>query len=596
MIVAESNSTAPRTLCEAFQMNVTRYADRVALRTPGGVEQVTWREYGKRVRAIASGLAGFDIGKGDTVALMLTNRPEFHLCDTAVLHTGATPFSMYNTNPSEMLAHLFENSDCRLVICEEQFVPQVLAAAKLGGNVEHVVCVDGEVDGVVALDDVEKAPAAGFDFDSTWQQVDGDDVLTIVYTSGTTGMPKGVELTHSNFIANAETLDELGGIGVDDRVVSYLPDAHAANRWISHYSNLLYGAQVTTVADRTQVLAALSDARPTLFGGVPQMWIKIKAALESSVAEDPSLVKRALADWALKVGQDRARRESDRGCVPFALRAQHAVADRLVLSKVRAKLGLDQVRIGVSGAAPIPPEVHRFMLALGITVCEAWGMSELTAAATVNRPDDIRVGTVGRAVPGARIKVADDGELLVRGPMMMRGYRNDPEKTAEAIDSEGWLRTGDIGTIDDDGFVRIVDRKKELIINTSGKNMSPTHIENAVIVECSLVGSVVAIGDRRPYITALVTLDPIAVAAFADKHGLGTASVRELSAHPAIKAAFDAGIAAANSKLSRVEQIKKYTILPDVWEPGSDTVTPTMKLKRKPIDAKYAREIDALYA
>ncbi|MET9489796.1 long-chain fatty acid--CoA ligase [Nocardia sp. NPDC006630] len=591
----ETIAAAPRTLCEAFQLNVTRFADRVALRTAGDAVRLTWREYGSRVRTVAAGLAGLGVRPGDTVALMLTNRPEFHVCDAAVLHAGATPFSMYNTNPPDMLAYLFGNAENRVVICEKQFVPAILAAVALGGKVEHVICVDGEPEGTLSLSAVEAAPAKDFDFDATWRAVGAGDVLTIVYTSGTTGMPKGVELTHANFLANALLIDELGGCGPDDRVVSYLPDAHAANRWIAHYANLLRGVQITTVADRKQVLEALSDARPTMFVGVPQMWMKVKAALEDSVAAEPSPIKRALAGWALTTGQEKARRESDRAPVPLVLRAQHLLADTLVLSKVREKLGLDQVRIGVSGAAPIPPEVHRFMLGLGITVCEAWGMSELTAAASVNRPDDIRVGTVGRAVPGAEIRVAEDGELLVRGPMLMKGYRGDPEKTAEAIDSDGWLHTGDIGTVDADGFVTIVDRKKELIINSSGKNMSPTHIENSVAVACPLIGSVVAIGEQRPYIVALVTLDPEAVAAFAEKRGLATTSVAELAAHPVVMAEIDAGMAAANHTLARVEQIKKYTILPDIWEPGGDTVTPTMKLKRKPIDAKYAAEIDALY-
>ncbi|MCU1639866.1 MAG: AMP-dependent synthetase [Nocardia sp.] len=587
--------STPRTLCEAFQQNVTRYADRVALRTPGDLVRVTWRAYGEQVRSVAAGLAGLGVRPGDTVALMLTNRPEFHVCDTAVLHAGATPFSMYNTNPPEMLAYLFGNAENRVVICEKQFVPAVLAAAALGGKVEHVICVDGEPEGTIGLAAVEAAPATDFDFDATWRAVAAGDVLTIVYTSGTTGMPKGVELTHANFMANAQLIDELGSCGPGDRVVSYLPDAHAANRWIAHYANLLRGVQITTVADRKQVLEALSDARPTLFVGVPQMWMKVKAALEGSVAAESSPIKRALAGWGLSTGRERARRSTDRLPISPALQAQYLVADKLVLSKVREKLGLDQVRIGVSGAAPIPPEVHRFMLGLGITVCEAWGMSELTAAATVNRPDDIRVGTVGRAVPGAEIKVAADGELLVRGPMLMKGYRNDPEKTAEAIDSEGWMHTGDIGTIDADGFVKIVDRKKELIINSSGKNMSPTHIENAVAVACPLIGSVIAIGDQRPYIVALVALDPEAIAAFAGKHGLPTTSVAELHSHPQVVAEVAAGITAANSTLARVEQIKNYTILPDIWEPGSDTVTPTMKLKRKPIVARYATEIDKLY-
>jgi long-chain acyl-CoA synthetase len=261
---------------------------------------------------------------------------------------------------------------------------------------------------------------------------------------------------------------------------------------------------------------------------------------------------------------------------------RYRLADRLVLSKIRRQLGMDSIRLAVTGAAPIPPEVHEFVLGLGIPLCEGWGMSECTAAVTVHRPGRIKMGTVGLPVPGAEISIADDGEVLVRGPMVMRGYRKDPEKTAEAIGPGGWLRTGDVGTIDADGFLSIVDRKKELIINAAGKNMSPTNIENMVAASCPLVGTVVAIGDARPYVTALICLDPEAKANY--------------DSGAAIRAAVEAGVGAANAKLSRVEQIKKFTILTDTWEPGSEFLTPTNKLKRKPIADHYALVIEQLYA
>jgi long-chain acyl-CoA synthetase len=587
--------TTPSTLCEAFQGNVERLGDRIALRTTGGGLQITWRQYGERVHSIATGLATLGVRPGDTVALMMTNRPEFHLCNTAILHAGGTPFSMYKTNPPAMLAYLFENSECRTVVCEKQFAPQILAASQLGGKVENVICVDGTPTGTLALADVAALSANGFDFEATWRSVEPGDTSTIVYTSGTTGMPKGVELSHTNLLSTAPLFDTLGGIGPDDRVVSYLPDAHAANRCFAHYANLVSGMQVTTVADPKKVIDALTDLRPTVFVGVPRIWMKVKAVLEQSVADEPHPLKRRLATWALDVGQERARRNSEHDRVPLGLQLQCAIADTLVLSKVRAKLGLDLVRLGASGAAPIPPEVHQFMLGLGIPVCEAWGMSELSSVGTVNPPNDIRIGTVGKPVPGAQLMVAQDGELLVRGPMVMKGYRRDSKKTAETIDSEGWLHTGDIGSIDDDGYVKIVDRKKELIINSYDKNMSPSHIENTVNVACALAGPVMAIGDRRPYIVALVTLDPDAVEAFAKTEGPDNIPMSRWCAHPAVVAEVAAGIARANSKLARVEQIKSYQILPDVWEPGSENVTPTMKLKRKAIAATYAREIEALY-
>jgi long-subunit acyl-CoA synthetase (AMP-forming) len=359
---------------------------------------------------------------------------------------------------------------------------------------------------------------------------------------------------------------------------------------------MVTGMQIVTLPDIKQLVNVLPAIHPTFFGAVPQIWYKLKAGIEAQLAAEKSPAKKRLAEWAIAVGRKRARLLSDRQPLPAALRAQHALADRLVLAKIRERLGLERVRFAATGAAAIDPDALEFVLGLGLPVCELWGMSELSCAATVNPPDAIRIGTVGVALPNAELRIADDGELLVRGPLVMKGYRNEPEKTAEALDADGWLHTGDIASIDADGYVRIVDRKKELMINAAGKNMSPANIEGTVKVSCPLVGSVVAIGDDRPYVVALLTLDPDAVAAYAKQRGLADASPAALADDPDLRATIEAGIKEANTKLSRVEQIKKFTILPDVWEPGGEEVTPTMKLKRKPIAAKYAAQIEELYA
>ncbi|PXX59280.1 long-subunit acyl-CoA synthetase (AMP-forming) [Nocardia tenerifensis] len=589
----------PDTLCAAFQSNVAKYPDEVALRTLGGATSITWREYGERVRAIATGLAALGLESGDTVAIMLTNRPEFHLCDTAVLHTGATPFSVYNTNPVELLVYQFGNARNKAVICERQFAPKILEAvakaAAQGITVEHVICVDDAPEGAIGLADVERCTTSEFDFDASWRKVRPDDLLTIVYTSGTTGPPKGVELTHTNFIENARVLDQFGGGGPDDRVISYLPDAHAANRWFAHYLTLLEGCQITTVPDFKLVATALAEVHPSVFLGVPRVWVKVKGALEERFATE-SPVKRKLIDWAVGVGRAKARATSDARPLGLLDRLQYALANRLVLSSIRAGLGLDQVRIAVTGSNAIPPEVHEFFLGLGIPLCEGYGMSECTAGATLNPPERVKIGTVGPPLPGAEVKLADDGEVLIRGKMVMRGYRDDPAKTAETIDAEGWLHTGDIGAIDADGYLSIVDRKKELIINASGKNMSPANIENTITDHCSLIGTVVVIGEQRPFNTALLMLDPDLAAAYAQRHNLAGTTVAELARDPEILAAIEQGIAAANSKLSRVEQIRKYIVLPEVWENGSDYLTATGKLKRKPISTGYTDTIEALYS
>ncbi|MGI8678295.1 MAG: AMP-dependent synthetase/ligase [Jatrophihabitans sp.] len=591
--------TLPPTFTAAFQATVAEHPHNIALSNPDATIRLTWRQYDKRVRRIAAGLASLGVQRGDTVGIMLTNRPEFHLVDVAALHVGATPFSIYNTLAPEQIAHLFGNAGNRVVVCEQQFLAQIRAAAVSAETaVEHIVCIDDtdtDGEGTISLAELESREAAGFDFDGSWRAVEPTDVLTIIYTSGTTGPPKGVELTHANMLAEIDATTRLAPIGVDDTIISYLPDAHIANRWGSHYSSILTGMHLVALADMKQMITVLPSIRPTFFGAVPQVWYKLKAGIEAQVAAEKSPVKQKLASWALDVGKRRARTMSGGEPVPRSLQAQHAIAEKLVLSTIRAKLGLDRVKFAATGAAAIDPEALEFVLGLGLPCCELWGMSELSCAATVNPPDAIRIGTVGKALHNVELRIAGDGELLVRGPLVMKGYRNEPEKTAEAIDTDGWLHTGDIATIDEDGYVRIVDRKKEIMINAAGKNMSPSNIEGTIKVSSPLVGSAVAIGDDRPYVVALVTLDADAAAIFAQQHGLDDASPKALADDPAVHAAIDVGIKAANERLARVEQIKKFTILPVVWEPGGDEVTPTMKLRRKPIAAKYAAEIEELY-
>jgi long-subunit acyl-CoA synthetase (AMP-forming) len=587
-------ASPPATFCAAFQRTATRYPANVALRTADGSLSITWRQYAARVRALATGLAALGVRPGDTVGLMLTNRPEFHLADTAALHVGATPFSIYNTFAPGQIAHLFANAGNRVVVCEEQFLDQIRAAVPETA-VEHIVCVDAAADGAIALADLESREPPDFDFDASWRAVEPSDVLTIIYTSGTTGPPKGVELTHANMLAEIDATSQLRRPGPDDVVISDLPDAHVANRWGAHYTSLATGLQVVTLADLKQMINVLPTIRPTFFGAVPQIWYRLKAGIEAELEADHSEVKRRLAQWAIGVGRQRARLRSDRKPIPRLLQAQLVIAEHVVLGKIRARLGLDRVRFAATGAAAIDPQALEFVLGLGLPVCEVWGMSETSCCVTINPPDAVRIGTVGIPIAGSEVRLADDGELLVRGPLVMKGYRNDPERTAEAIDAEGWLHTGDIATIDSDGYITIVDRKKELMINSAGKNMSPANIEGAVKAHSPLVGSVVAIGDDRPYVVALLTLDPDAGAAFARAHGIADATAQSLADDPQVRAAVEQGIKEANARLSRVEQIKRFEILPTVWEPGGEEITPTLKLKRRPIAAKYADRIDALY-
>ena len=584
-------------LCEAFQRSAALNPDRVALRTPGGAVEITWREYAERVRRIAAGLAALGVQRGHTVAMMMSNRPEFNLCDTAAMHLGATPFSVYNTLAPEQVAYLFSNAENQVVICESVFVDRVVAA---GGKVEHIICVDGAPEGRLSLEDLEAMGDPGFDFDAAWRAVGPDDVLTLIYTSGTTGPPKGVEITHANMLAEIAASSSLLPVTSSDRIASYLPSAHVADRWSSHYQQIVFGLQVTCVADIKTIAAALADIRPTLWGGVPRVWEKIKAALEARIESEADPQRKQGMQWAVATGIKKARAEqaaiNGEGPGPDeALLAEYAKADELVLSKIRQQIGLDDVHWSIIGAAPASMDVLEFFAAIGLPISELWGMSELSCCATINPPNRNKLGTVGPALPGVELAIAEDGELLCRGPLVMRGYRNEPEKTAEAIDADGWLHTGDVATIDDEGYVRIVDRKKELIINAAGKNMSPANIENRLKSASPLIGQAIAIGDRRPYNVALIVLDPDACGAYGAKAGLDDASPAALCENEGIVAAVTAAVEEANSGLSRVEQIKTFRILPVDWLPGGDELTPTMKLKRKPISEKYAAEIDALY-
>jgi long-subunit acyl-CoA synthetase (AMP-forming) len=579
------------TLCDAFQARVAVAPDTVALRTPGDRVSITWRQYGERVRTIAAGLAALGVGRGDTVALMLVNRPEFHLCDTAALHLGAAPYSVYNTSSPEQITYLVGNAGSTVAITELAFLPRIREVS----GIEKIVCVDGPAEGAITLEELEAGGSADFDFEASWRAVEPTDLATIIYTSGTTGPPKGVELTHHNLTAEGKAIEAIYHLEAGWQILSYLPAAHIADRVTSHYSMMLFGAVTTCLDDPRKIAATLPDTRPHLFFGVPRVWEKAKSAIETGLAAEPSPVKRNIARWAIGVGARVARFTLSGRPVPAPLAVQYRIADTLVLSKLRHRLGLDRAQICLSSAAPIAPETLEYFWGLGLSMYELWGMSETAGMSTSNAPGAVKLGTVGPVVPGTEVTLAADDELLVRGPTVMRGYRNDPAKTAEAIDPDGWLHTGDIAIVDADGYVKIVDRKKELIINQAGKNMSPANIENAVKANCSLVGPVVAIGDARPFVSALVVLDPEAAAALATRHGLTETSPAALATHPEIRATVLAGVKAGNEKLARVEQIKRFRILPTTWEPGGDELTPTLKLRRKPIAEKYQHEIDEMY-
>jgi long-chain acyl-CoA synthetase len=586
-------SERPATLCEAFQRAAAIDPDAVALRTPGDTQTLTWRDFAAQVRQVAAGLAGLGVRRGDTVSLMMGNRIEFYPLDVGAQHIGATVFSVYNTLPAQQLTYVFDNAGTKVVICEEQYVDRIRAS---GADIEHIVCIDGSPEGTLSLDELYAAAADDFDFESTWRAVKPDDVATLVYTSGTTGNPKGVEMTHANLLFEVFAVEAVLGVEFGDRITSFLPSAHMADRMTGLYTQEVFGTQVTVVSDGRNIAAALPDVRPTIWGAVPRVWEKLKAAIEFAAVHEPDEQKRQALQWGMSVAAKRAAALVADEPISDELAADWAKADEQVLSRLRERLGFGELKWAVSGAAPIPKETLAFFDGLGIPIAELWGMSELSCIATLSHPRDARLGSVGKLLPGLECKIADDGEFLVRGPLVMKGYRKEPAKTADAIDADGWLYTGDILEMDSDGYLRIVDRKKELIINAAGKNMSPANIENAILGATPMVGVMVTIGDGRPYNSALMVFDADSVGPYAAQHGLSDASPAALAADPEVIARIAAGVAEGNTKLSRVEQIKRFRVLPTLWEPGGDEITLTMKLKRRPIAEKYAAEIDELYA
>jgi long-chain acyl-CoA synthetase len=568
-------------MAEAFQLTAAAHPERVALRTKDDEFSMTWGEYADKVRSFAAGLAALGLARGDTLGIMLTNRPEFHFFDTAAFHLGATPFSLYNTYTAEQIGYQVQDAGARVVVTETAFLDRFDGL----DGIERLVVVDADgLDEALTIADVEAEGDPEFDFEAAWRAVLPDDMLTLIYTSGTTGPPKGVELTHANEISAVQGFDELVSFPADGRVISWLPMAHIAERGCSHYLPIMLGFTTTCCPDPRQVVAYLPEVHPTWFFAVPRIWEKLKAAMEAAFAAEQDDAKRTATEWALGVGVKKVKAEQAGEEIPAELAEEHAKADELVLSKIRTRLGLDEVESVNVGAAPTPQEVIEFFHAIGIPLAELWGMSETSGYGACNPPERIKIGTVGTVAPRAEIKLAEDGEVLMRGPMVTPGYRNQPEKTHEALDEDGWLHTGDVGEFDEDGYLKIVDRKKELIINAAGKNMSPANIEAKIKASSPLIGQAIAIGDGRPFNVALITLDPDVAPAFIEQHG-----------HEAVEAEVQRGLEAANEQLARVEGIKKFKLLDAEWQPGGDELTPTMKLKRKPIHEKYAQEIEALY-
>ena len=597
---------AGRTIVEVLARNASEHPGVPAIhwREDGVWKELSWAQYRERVVETAAGFISLGVGRGDFVALMAANRPEHVIADLGAMHAAATPVTLYSTLAAPQVAYIGGHCGARVAVLENlEYMKRWEAAKPQLPNLEYVVLMEGaenyeDVDWVLSWDELAERGRAllianpGV-VDERAGQLQSNDIATLIYTSGTTGTPKGVVITHHNVLWTVESTERTVNLPKHPRLVSFLPLAHIAERVASHYLGMWYVGEVWYCPDMTQVLEYVQEAKPTLFVAAPRVYERFQAGLMARLESEEGL-KKTLAMTAIKTGEEVVGLRQAGKPVPFLTGLKYQILDRVVLSKILEGLGMGEVFIAISTAAPIAPELLVFFQGIGLPLFELWGMSELSGPGTTNLPGANKIGTVGKPLVGTEVKLADDGELMMRGGNVTAGYFKRPEDTAETFLSDGWLVTGDIAEIDQDGFVSIVDRKKELIITAGGKNIAPTKLEGA-IKNHPLIGQVCVIGDRRKFLSALIVLDGDMAPPWAERQGLKFDDMASFSQLPEVQAEVQKAVDEANEDVARVEQLKKFIILPDEWTPESDELTPTLKLKRRVIHEKYADAIDSLY-
>lgn len=595
-----------RTLVDVLAGNAAEHPHVPAIhwRHDGVWKDLSWSQYRERVVEIAAGFMSLGVDRGDFIALMAANRPEHVIADLGAMHAAATPVTLYSTLATPQVAYIGSHCEARVAVLENlEFLKRWEAAKPQLPNLEYVVLMEGAenyetVDWVLSWDDLAERgrallasrPGA---VDDRAAQLQPEDVATLIYTSGTTGTPKGVVITHHNVLWTVESVERTIKLPKHPRLVSFLPLAHIAERVASHYLGMFYVGEVWYCPDMAEVLEYVREAKPTLFVAAPRVYERFQAGLMARLEGEEGL-KKTLAMTAIKTGEEVVRLRQAGKPVPYLTAVKHKLLDRVVLTKILDGLGMGEVFIAISTAAPIAPELLVFFQGIGLPLFELWGMSELSGPGTTNLPGANKIGTVGKPLVGTEVKLAEDGELMMRGGNVTAGYFKRPEDTAETFLDDGWLVTGDIAEIDQDGFVSIVDRKKELIITAGGKNIAPTKLEG-IIKNHPLIGQVCVIGDRRKYLTALVVLDTDMAPPWAERQGLTFENMAAFSQLPVVQAEVQKAVDEANEHVARVEQLKKFIILPDEWTPETDELTPTLKLKRRVIHEKYSDTIDALY-
>jgi long-chain acyl-CoA synthetase len=604
-VIAERESidqaVSGKTVCTIFADAVAKWGDKDALhwKVDGEWRTLTWKGYRDEVAAVTLALRSLGFGSGQFGLIMARNVPEHVIADLGIVHAGGTAISVYNTLPPEQVEYVANHSEATVAFVEDEaFLAKFLSIRSSTPNLKHLVLVRGSApEGVLTWDSLvakgreldKKSPG---DFRALSRAVGPEDPVSLIYTSGTTGPPKGVMYSHNNIAWTLESIRRFLDLGAHT-LVSYLPLAHVSERFTSQWGGMFNGNDVWLCPDPSLLLPYLLEARPTEFVGVPRVWEKLMSGIQAGIAAEPDESKRKMAQGALAAAISAYRLRRDGQPVPDELAAVVERAQPLFMM-LRAKIGLERCTVRITSTAPCRPEVHEFWAALGMPLFEVWGMSELTGPATAVPLDEHRAPSIGKPLFGVEVRLAEDGEILVRGGNVMVGYYRDPEKTAETIDSEGWVHSGDIGALGADGQFRIVDRKKELIITSAGKNISPANLE-ALAKSSPIIGQAVAIGDGLKFISVLVVLDPQVAPLWAKAHGMPAATMAELADHQLVVEEVRRALTVANTHLSRVEQFKRFTILPGEWTPESEELTPTMKLKRRVIHSKYKPQIDAMY-
>ena len=591
-----------KTIVDYFNRNADRHGDKAAIhwKEQGEFQNLTWSEYRDVVHKAAAGLASLGVTKDEFVAIMAGNRPEHVIADYAVVHSGATPVTIYSTLAANQIQYIADNCSATVAILEDlEFMKRWEEIKSELPNLRYVVLMSGAenydtADWVLSWDDLLARGTQQLQDDPETvsravDQIDPDTLATLIYTSGTTGTPKGVMISQRNVVWTVECLRRGANLKLGARMVSYLPLAHIAERLATHYLGTYLAGEVWFCPNLAGVLEYIQEARPTLFVGVPRVYEKFHSRLLARF-DEASGVKGMLLKKALETNAARVEAEENGGSGS----ALAGILDKIALSKVREGLGMENVEIAITAAAPINPDLVRFFQSIGIPLFELYGMSETTGPATSNVPGASKIGSVGRPLPGVGIKLDEDGEVMMSGGVITAGYYKLPEASTETFDSQGWLHSGDLGRIDEDGYLWIVGRKKEIIITAAGKNVAPAKLET-LLGNHPLVSKACMVGDGRKFLTMIIALDDEEAPAWAEARGIAYTDLASFAKHPEVEAEIKQAIDEANESVARVEQVKKWVIVGDAWTPDSGEVTPSLKLKRRVVLEKYADEIEKMY-